>query len=111
VNGVLYSGSGGQTVLQNGVVVGNVFSASPVLLQDRVHSSLIDSNAGVTLGNSDVIGATSTAAPALPAFPSDPITFTGTQNITVNAAPELPDVITLAPVGERVRSRKSGSAG
>jgi hypothetical protein len=97
VNGTLYSGAHGQLLLQNDAHVGSVFSLSPIVLQDRVHAPSIDGNAGITLGHSDVIGSSSTATPTLPAFPSEPVTFTGTQAITVNPAVEGGDVVTLAP--------------
>jgi hypothetical protein len=97
VNGTIYSGAGGQVLLQDDAQVGSVFSLSPVVLQDRVVSPSIDTNAGITFGHSDVIASTSTATPTLPAFPTAPVTFTGTTAITVNPSTEKGDVVTLAP--------------
>jgi hypothetical protein len=97
VNGTIYSGAGGQILLQDDAQVGSVFSLSPVVLQDRVVSPSIDTNAGITFGHSDVIASTSTATPTLPAFPTAPVTFTGTTAITVNPSTEKGDVVTLAP--------------
>jgi hypothetical protein len=97
VNGAIYSGVGGQLVLQNDSHVGAAFSLSPVLVQDRVHAASIDSNAGITFGHNDVIGSAPTAVPTLPPFPAVAATFTGTQSITVNPTPESGDVVTLAP--------------
>jgi len=97
VNGTLYSGAGGQFVLQDGSQVGAVLSLSPVLLQDRVHAPSVESNAGITFGNNDIIGSTSTATPTVPPFPNASATFTGTTAITVNPSPEAGDVVTLAP--------------
>jgi hypothetical protein len=99
VNGTLYSGAGPQVqlVLQNDAHVGSVFSLAPVVLQDRVHAPTIDGSAGIALGHVDVIGSTSTATPILPAFPIEPVTFTGTQVVQVNPPPETMEVVTLAP--------------
>jgi hypothetical protein len=44
-----------------------------------------------------VLGGTSASAPTLPAFPNDPVTFTGTQPVTVNPTVEPMDVLTLVP--------------
>jgi hypothetical protein len=76
---------------------GAVLSLSPVLLQDRVHAPSVESNAGITFGNNDIIGSTSTATPTVPPFPNASATFTGTTAITVNPSPEAGDVVTLAP--------------
>jgi hypothetical protein len=97
VNGTVYSGAGGQLLLQNDAHVGSVFSLSPVVLQDRVHSPFIDASAGITLGHNDVIGSTSGAVSTLPSFPSAGATFTGGQSVTVNPFPQAGDVVTLAP--------------
>jgi hypothetical protein len=84
VQGATDSGGGGQVSFGNDTTVGSVFSLSPVLLHDRTHATSIDTNAGLTRGNSDVIGSVSTATPTLPVFPSPAFSFTGTQAITVN---------------------------
>ena len=59
VKGTLYAGPGGQTLLQDDVTVGNVVSLSPVVLQDRVTATLIDSGAGLTFGHTDHVASTS----------------------------------------------------
>jgi hypothetical protein len=94
VNGSVYAGAGSVTSVGNDAAVnGNLISASPVLLHDRTAVTLIDTNAGLTRGNSDVLGAVLTTTPVLPAFPTISQTFTGTQTITVAVGGSRP----LAP--------------
>ena len=100
VAGTIDSAAGGQVIVQNDAHVGAVVSLSPVLLQDRVVATSIDSSAGITLGHSDTIGSSSSALPVLPAFPSLPVTFTGGQAITLNSPNAPPPAVTartLAP--------------
>lgn len=97
VGGSLFDGAGGLLTLQNDSIVGSVFSLSPVVLQDRVTASSIDTSAGVTRGNQDNIGAFLVTPPALPVFPAFNPTFTGGRSVTVNPTPESGSVVTLAP--------------
>ena len=57
VGGSFFAGAGGLLTLQNDVIAGNVFSLSPVVLQDRVTATSIDTSAGVSPGHQDNIGA------------------------------------------------------
>jgi hypothetical protein len=84
VNGSVYVGAGGSaTVGNDSSINGNLISASPVQLRDRTTITLIDTNAGLTPGNSDTIGTVLTVAPVLPPFPTVAQSFTGTQVVTV----------------------------
>jgi hypothetical protein len=97
VNGTIYSGAGGQVLLQNDAHLATVLSLSHVALQDRVRATMIDAPLGISYGNGDVVGSTSSSAPGLPGFPSAATAFTGTQVITVNPTNKPGDVVALAP--------------
>jgi hypothetical protein len=83
VKGAVYSESGGQVSIGNGTTVGRIVSLSPVLLRDRASVTSIDTNAGVTQGNSDHIGTLSTSTPVLLTFPRVSPQFIGTQAVSV----------------------------
>lgn len=97
VGGSLFSGAGGLLTLQNDVSAGSVFSLSPVVLKDRVIAASIDTNAGVTPGHSDTIGAFLVSPPTLPPFPALNPVFTGGRSVTVNPTPQSGSVVSLAP--------------
>ena len=85
VNGNVFSGSGGTSIVGNDSAInGNLLSASPVQLRDRTRVTLIQTNAGLTRGNNDVIGTFLNTAPVLPAFPAINQQFTGSVAVTVN---------------------------
>jgi hypothetical protein len=85
VNGNVFSGSGGNAVVGNDSAInGNLLSTSPVQLRDRTRVTLIQTNAGLTRGNNDVIGTFLNTAPVLPTFPTINQQFTGTVAVTVN---------------------------
>jgi hypothetical protein len=99
VNGTVYVGGGGETLLEPDVTVKQVFSLSPVSVQDRVTAALVDSNAPITFSDrsTDHITTVTSATPVLPAMPGVSMTFTGTTPEIVHPTPQSPFTLSLAP--------------
>lgn len=110
VHGTVYSDAGGLVSVGTEAIVSSIVSLSPVLLHDQTTVDSINTDAGLTMGNNNIIGSFSTSTPLLPPFPKLDPKFAGGKDIVVSSGmtetliPDQYGMVTVLSGGKLVLS-------